>query len=423
MIKDVIGHLSCENIGLTSWNWVVLVDILPEEGRPTYLAQDDPSDYIYYFQERGMGLVKDDVTPTHIATDNKNITNAVKRTGDGSTGEGDGSTGEKRCYIAPERFVLKQKEDKTNANDGKLTASMDIFSLGCVLMELFLNGEPAMDLGDLMEYKQAGDDISKHTSLPQRLNKIESGNMRACCRHMLSLDPKKRLSCAEYLTRLSSTAGGSNNLSSGDDGKKMEAPLPTCHENVYFPLFTRVRCEVLSPDARIALAAASYGDVIIETIGVKDTVGDNFFKRIIGSSILATSKVRRVGSPEETKAAAQGAMHTGSETFTTLISSKTDNNFDCDDLLARTEMLLRDIENDGTDSLEQRADEKKDEIDRSSDNGNSEYVFRSWPKSDSTRSSSAAALIIFVQFVLGTIRHTQTGRDAVASSSIKVFFG
>jgi len=394
------GHLSCENIGLTSWNWVVLVDILPEEGRPTYLAQDDPSDYIYYFQERGMGLVKDDVTPTHIATDNKNITNAVKRTGDGSTGE-------KRCYIAPERFVLKQKEDKTNANDGKLTASMDIFSLGCVLMELFLNGEPAMDLGDLMEYKQAGDDISKHTSLPQRLNKIESGNMRACCRHMLSLDPKKRLSCAEYLTRLSSTAGDSNNLSSGDDGKKMEAPLPTCHENVYFPLFTRVRCEVLSPDARIALAAASYGDVIIESIGVKDTVGDNFFKRIIGSSILATSKVRRVGSPEETKAAAQGAMHTGSETFTTLISSKTDNNFDCDDLLARTEMLLRDIENDGTDSLEQRADEKKDEIDRSSDNGNSEYVFRSWPKSDSTRSSSAAALIIFVQFVLGTIRHTQ----------------
>ena len=390
------GHLSCANIGLTSWNWVVLIDILPEESRPTFLAQDDPGDFIYYFQERGMGLVKDDVTPTNIA-DNKNNTTTVRRSSDGSTGE-------KRCYVAPERFVLKDNKNGSSASDQQLTASMDIFSLGCVLMELFLNGEPAMDLGDLMEYKQTGDDISKHSSLSQRLNKIESGNMRACCRHMLHLEPKKRLSCSEYLTRLSSNTGGSTKLSSRGHARKQEAPLPTCHENVYFPLFMRVRCEVLSPDARIALSAAYYGDVIRETIGVNDLVGEMFFKRVIGPSMVAEAmKERQEGSPKDIS---NVKADSSTDSFTTRISSKAGNELDCDELLIRTEILLREIES-GYDPNAEKADEKKDKMASSAENGNTENPWRDWSTCDSARTSSGAALVIFVQFVLGTIRHTQ----------------
>jgi serine/threonine protein kinase len=99
--------------------------------------------------------------------------------------------GEKKCCLAPERFYTPKKEEIVQS---KLTPAMDTFSLGCVLIELFLNGEAALDLGDLMEYRRMPDGNSLPLSLKQKLDKIESSKMRAACRHMLSLDPEARLS-------------------------------------------------------------------------------------------------------------------------------------------------------------------------------------------------------------------------------------
>jgi len=49
------GHLTCENIGLTSWNWVVLLDIAPPSSvtKSICIPDDDPSDFSSYFQKQG----------------------------------------------------------------------------------------------------------------------------------------------------------------------------------------------------------------------------------------------------------------------------------------------------------------------------------------------------------------------------------
>jgi serine/threonine protein kinase len=51
------------------------------------------------------------------------------------------------CYIAPERFVSSLSEPLL------LNQKMDIFSLGCVLAELFLDGKPLFTLSSLLAYK------------------------------------------------------------------------------------------------------------------------------------------------------------------------------------------------------------------------------------------------------------------------------
>lgn len=139
----VHGFLHTENIGLTSSNWVVILDLY---GRPTYLKSDDPTDYIKHFH-----------------------------------------SSRKRCYIAPERF----QDDPSR--EGPLTSAMDVFSCGCILAELY--GEQSFDLGDLLEYRKTG-------VIPSNLLKIESSTLRAAAKHMMTLNPLERLTIPEYLDRL-----------------------------------------------------------------------------------------------------------------------------------------------------------------------------------------------------------------------------
>lgn len=63
-----------ENILITSWNWILLSDFA--SFKPTYLPEDNPADYTYFFDT------------------------SRRRT----------------CYVAPERFV---KSFSSDANSGK----------------------------------------------------------------------------------------------------------------------------------------------------------------------------------------------------------------------------------------------------------------------------------------------------------------
>ena len=85
---------------------------------------------------------------------------------------------ESKVKIIEERRVILHQKDflwelnkvkKRYGNPDQLTPNMDIFSVGCVLIELFLNEEKAFDLGDLLEYKENG----SVSSLTRKLNKIE----------------------------------------------------------------------------------------------------------------------------------------------------------------------------------------------------------------------------------------------------------
>lgn len=117
-----------------------------------------------------------------------------------------------------------------------LTAAMDIFSAGCVIVETFLNGERTLDLRDWMEYRRRGSIVP---SMQQKLNKIESASLRAACRHMLHLDSQTRLSAKEYCDHL-------------------EDIIPPTFATLLSPFFQRVTCEDVTPDVRMAIAALYY---------------------------------------------------------------------------------------------------------------------------------------------------------------------
>lgn len=58
--------------------------------------------------------------------------------------------GRRRCYLAPERFYEAQSTAAADSADGGgLTPAMDVFSLGCVLAELFADGAALFDLSQV----------------------------------------------------------------------------------------------------------------------------------------------------------------------------------------------------------------------------------------------------------------------------------
>ncbi|KAF3912306.1 hypothetical protein AA313_de0204676 [Arthrobotrys entomopaga] len=143
------GDIKAENILITTWNWAYLSDFA--HFKPTYLPEDNPADFSYFFD----------------------------------------SSGRRTCYLAPERFHSPMR-----AVQDKITDSMDIFSLGCVIAELFLEGTTLFNLSTLFKYKRGQYDPA-HTHLV----KIEDPEIRSLVTHMINVDPTKRLSADGYLRK------------------------------------------------------------------------------------------------------------------------------------------------------------------------------------------------------------------------------
>jgi phosphoinositide-3-kinase regulatory subunit 4 len=236
IVKFCMGFLTTENIGLTSWNHLVILDIASYKAHAA-LPDDDPSDYLYYYQQEAQ------------QQDNS-------------------SQREKRCYLAPERFFFP-KTTNPPPPDNKtitLTKAMDVYSAGCIILETWLNGERALDLGDLMDYRK---EESFPPSLQQKFSKIESSHLRAACRHMMTYDPTQRLTPQEYLERLH---------------------MPSVFNDTFEPLLERVKDQ--APDARIAVAAAVYPDILKATVGVRDDVGKKYFRQTFRAHHVSIGEAR-----------------------------------------------------------------------------------------------------------------------------------
>ena len=130
--------------------------------KPTYLPEDDPSDFSYFFD----------------------------------------TSGRRTCYLAPERFYTADSEisRKKAGVDfgrslGRVTEAMDVFGLGCVIAELFVEGSPPFTLSQLFKYRSGAYNLDPY------LNQIEDANIRSIVKSMIALNPSERLSCEQYLSQ------------------------------------------------------------------------------------------------------------------------------------------------------------------------------------------------------------------------------
>ncbi|XP_043266677.1 phosphoinositide 3-kinase regulatory subunit 4 isoform X2 [Venturia canescens] len=155
------GDIKLENIMITSWNWVLLTDFA--SFKPTYLPEDNPADFSYFFDT------------------------SRRRT----------------CYIAPERFVKTLSSELSNTlllpeqelKTGDLHPSMDIFSAGCALTELYNEGHPPFDFSQLLAYRNSEYSASKH------LDKIDDPGIQELLASMLERNPLNRKSAEIYLSQ------------------------------------------------------------------------------------------------------------------------------------------------------------------------------------------------------------------------------
>ncbi|XP_047035131.1 phosphoinositide 3-kinase regulatory subunit 4 [Helicoverpa zea] len=160
------GDIKLENIMVTSWLWVLLTDIA--SFKPTFLPDDNPADFSYFFDTSRRRL----------------------------------------CYVAPERFVRAPDPHNRPMSDdkmgglllsespckvGELVPSMDIFSAGCALLELWNDGTPALDLPGLLAYRNGED------RPPTMTLSTDDPQLRTLLHSMTERNPRDRRTAELYL--------------------------------------------------------------------------------------------------------------------------------------------------------------------------------------------------------------------------------
>ncbi|KAK6098874.1 Serine/threonine-protein kinase [Batrachochytrium dendrobatidis] len=146
------GDIKTENIFVTSWNWVYVADF--SSFKPAYLPEDNPADFTFFFD----------------------------------------TSSRRACYLAPERFY-ESGDPIAQDQNARLTAEMDVFSVGCTISELILDGTPLFTLSQLLQYRKKAYDPSV------LLDTISDVPIRELVKHMIQIDPNERLSMREYISK------------------------------------------------------------------------------------------------------------------------------------------------------------------------------------------------------------------------------
>eukprot|EP00955_Chlamydomonas_euryale_P114570 366286-Chlamydomonas_euryale.AAC.4 len=169
----MLAILQAENVLLTSWAWAYLVDFAPY--KPAYLPADNPAQPVPN-------------APTCNGSRRACADQPSRAQAEFSYFFDTG--GRRRCYIAPERFYSDGPRPL-----GSLVPQMDVFSLGCVIAELFLDGKAFLGLGQLLALRQAAagsggtgsDNGGEPPEWPQLVGL--DPEVRTLIEHMVQLDP------------------------------------------------------------------------------------------------------------------------------------------------------------------------------------------------------------------------------------------
>jgi len=279
----VHGDVKSEAIYITTFGWVVLSDFAPY--KPTYLPDDDPADFNFYFQ-----------------------------------------TQNRSCYLAPERFFSSSPEAKSRKDDdlqakqhvddlmnsklgaenllaeaaagtgpktgvggggyltrdGQLRYYMDVFSAGCVIAEVYSDVGPPLDLPALLRLRNADnqEDIDALLNLT-RLSKYPG--VDDLVREMCGLEPSQRKSLRDYRALM-----------------RKRRLCPESFDEFLYPFFKEMVQHAPSPDEKLALVCAHYDELLIQLTGTKDPEGVAFFESCadIGHGIGAKLEPSLVGAQD-----------------------------------------------------------------------------------------------------------------------------
>ncbi|CCI47798.1 unnamed protein product [Albugo candida] len=286
------GDVKLENLMIVTWNWLFLTDFAPF--KPTYIPEDDPSEYHYYFCAIDGSGRSCSVAPERFYSPNSEGFVSGRRLEDRETKETGNNRDPSPAVRSPGSAVggmhitSPSEASSTAGNayqnsraskEGTVLESMDIFSAGCAVAELFMGGKPLFDLPALLKYRRTGDT----SFLVATLKKIQDPILENLLLDMLQLDPNARKSASQYLT------------------DNLNRLFPMYFESFLFRFLALVlSCGGRIPDARIRLVCKYYGRLVKEIAGVDDVEGDRFFKQRLKEGFGADRHITLTDVPPST---------------------------------------------------------------------------------------------------------------------------
>lgn len=229
------GDIKSENVLVTSFLWVALADFASY--KPAVLPANNPSDFSYFFDtsrrhccnmapERfveppssGIGSDSESLSNVEMATaailaTQPTATTTIQTSATLNSIAAAGTKQSAGALVKQQHNQLVQQQQHTYAisttnymvstpsdhQQQQLTAQMDLFSLGCVLAELFSDDTPnssIFDLGQILMYKKGKYEPSRF---------IEAGISEPLIRRLIlnltDLEPAKRNSASYHLEQL-----------------------------------------------------------------------------------------------------------------------------------------------------------------------------------------------------------------------------
>lgn len=178
------GDIKSENVLVTSFLWITLADFASY--KPITLPENNPSDFSYFFDTSRRHCCN--MAPERfVESVNQPTVDYVNEMSDGN-------------IVSPKIINVSSYTNLGNDAADQLTAQMDLFSLGCVLAELFSDDTPnssIFDLGQILMFKKNQYDPTKFIE-----DGISDVRVRRLILNLIDLDPSKRSSASYHLDQL-----------------------------------------------------------------------------------------------------------------------------------------------------------------------------------------------------------------------------
>ena len=200
------GDVKLENVLVTSWGWAFLTDFATF--KPRKLPADNPADYSFFFDTGGRRRCY--VAPERFRDANSsnekesgNVHIDSKETDERKDEGASGATDEPSETVDTDDMARKISSSADASNDPQSSqgnypydpAAADVFSLGCALGELFLDGFALFDLSQLLAYRRGEFDPTTV------LQTVSDKSAHALIMAMIHVDPARRPTARQHLER------------------------------------------------------------------------------------------------------------------------------------------------------------------------------------------------------------------------------